>query len=134
MARTIKRRKKRKDAIFHEFGSGNITVFRRIVQEKLEEVTQEYGITFIVGKIKYNEKSATVAVEGIVRGGKPKMATDYELQAKIRGLKPLGTEIYVPGVGKGNIIGWKRRARKYPVIVEMKDGSGRYKVPEHYVV
>lgn len=140
MTRVIKRRKKKPSPVakkpipqhplFPQFDKTTLDRLRKLLNVKLGEITAEHCVRFTIGNMRYSEKNVRMQIEATISGGKTTSQSDYEKAQKLFNLQPLGSTIFSPMRGNCKIVGYKSRARKYPIIVEANDGK-RYRMPRH---
>ena len=98
------------------------------MQEAMKDVAERHSININQsGNISFTENNFKVKFEVIANGGKDKMAEDYEKAEKIYDLPPLNSVITVHG-DSFETVGFKPKAKKFPIIVKSRDNEKLYKM------
>ena len=116
---------------------------RKEINKKLKPLEMTYGIKISLGRsIKFDSVSFRVRLEGTLlspSGGESADAVHFKSLCWVHGLKPsdFGREITFPAYGKfpgrkGRITGINTRAKKYPILVTLEDGT-KIKNAAHFV-
>lgn len=119
-----------------EFDRQNLKPLRQDIDKALKAVAEKYGLSLMLGNIRFNESSATCKLEARVteKTGEPTMAADFRALAPTYGLE--SSLLYQTVLMDGKfykIVGLKPRNRKYPIIATRVDTGKRYKFPASVV-
>jgi hypothetical protein len=106
---------------------------RKEIAEKLKPLEITYGIKFNLGRIRFDEVSFRGKLEGTLltpSGGDSSDAILFKNKCHYYGLQPsdFGKEVKLPRYSKfpgrrGKISGINTRAKKYPIIITLEDGT-----------
>jgi hypothetical protein len=106
---------------------------REALEEALGGFGEHFNVEVNIGRTRYGRESVTMLVEfalpredGVANNEE---ARDFRRQAPMHGIKAdvLGTTIKLTTGEEAEVVGWNRRAIKYPVTVKTRDGT-RYKL------
>ncbi len=91
---------------------------RKVIQDKLNEVGTELGLTIELGGISYTDTDFTIKIKARLEGALSQEGRDYEVYKILKGLPDLGTE-FITDKGHTMIItGYRTRAKKRPVLLK----------------
>jgi len=98
---------------------------RMSLEKALKVVEEEFGMEIRVKSISYGEDNFHCKIEGLEVGAESAEAKCYRRMAT-SDIPPLGSKILLQGT-EFTVLGWKRRAPKWPIIIEDNTG-GRFKI------
>lgn len=111
-----------------QFTGTSLNLVQSSIERALKTVTEETGVAFAVGKIKYSPSNATITIQGTVDGADTLEQQEYEINMSHLLLPPFGSVIDIRGT-LYETVGYKSKNRKYPVICLNKENGKRYKFP-----
>lgn len=113
-------------------------VLRDSMQEALESVSKEHGVSINIGRCTFSSDNASFKVEVSDVSGDgmvlTREANDFQVLARAYGLKPsdLGRKFLGPAGKTYRICGANPKARGFPIIAEDEKGKP-YKFPAYVV-
>lgn len=111
-----------------EFNKTTLKDFRTELDDVLAKYGKKIGVELTAGGIRYGTNSVTVKVEGLLVGAQSPEAAAVAMFTTFKE----NDIIKVAQLGEVKIVGYNRRARKYPYVVETLKGA-RYKLSETQV-
>jgi len=111
-----------------EFNKATLNEFRTELDALLEKFEKKSGVELKSKAIRYGSNTITVKVEGKIVGTKSKYAQALEMLTNFEE----NDVIRINQLGEVKIIGYNTRGRKYPFIVQAKDGK-QYKLSQFQV-
>jgi len=102
------------------------------VRAELEAVLSKFekkGLKFELGTMRYGEKSFSVKLEALVAGSQSKVAAALEAFTTFKE----NDIIKIKQLGEVKLVGFNRRAKKYPYMVEVVSSGKPYKLSESHV-
>jgi hypothetical protein len=132
MARKITRRKTPLD--LQPLTQETLRTIHEDIDEHLEIIGKERGITFTLGGFNYDPYygNFTVKLDGVMKGGQSREETIYENNAPILKLPKIRTVFDYKG-SKYKIIGYKVRGTKQPILTEQIGTGKKYTFAIHTV-
>jgi len=115
------------------FTRTNLDDLRGDLNAVLEKYGKQAGIEFNIGNISYNDHKADIKIEAMLPDDNEEFVTEegraYNVYAKMDGITiPLNAIVRSSSLGRVKMVGYKRRNRKYPYIVEQVSTGTRYKL------
>ena len=110
-------------------------VFRKEIQEKLDEYAKEKGVQINIGNITYDSVSFVAKVKVVLAGNKEEAERlEFEKIASLFGLKKedYGKKIKLRILGEEveyKLIGLRPKSHKFPLIAKKEGHDGRFKLP-----
>jgi len=98
---------------------------RAAMEEAMVTIGETFGMSIRVKAISYGDDDFRCKIEGLSKGAESLDARCYRQRAEFEGLPPLGSRILLQDK-EFTITGWKKRASKYPILVESSEGT--YKI------
>lgn len=103
---------------------------RDAINENLEEIGKELGVTFHAGNASYSDTSVTFKIECVLEGV-DKAKENFERDCDLFHLPESTYQAEFKHNGSTWILqGVKPRATKYPILASKKGQDGNYKLPE----
>ena len=108
-----------------------LDILRHEIQEALADVEARHGVRFKLGSMTYNQTYFRATLECNVKGTLTREQQEYDRKAAYHNLPPRGAAVKCEGKVY-EIIEWKTRSSKYPIILKDLDGR-RIKVTVNYL-
>jgi len=102
-----------------------LKVLRIKVANALQAVTDEMGVKFDLGNIRFSPSTFTAKMEGSLINATSKRISDYDMFKTVYNLPDLGTVITL-GTKKYEVSGFKASARKNNVLIKQLGSSKEY--------
>ena len=114
-----------------EFTRSNIRVLRTRLERALEEIAEDYGITFEVGSMRFNaDECSTKITAHNAEDMSDVRREQFDGNCFVLGIKPEAYGATFQSRGKTyKITGLKPRSPKFPVIAEDVRSGSSYKFP-----
>lgn len=118
MGRKIKRRTKPVHTQFDEINTATLGLFRYRLEQAFKEIGKEFGLTIKAKSMTYHPTSFTGRYEAHLADAPSPAARHYTDRCEHLGLPKLGAIVTASNGKQYKIVGWNKRARKRPVLVE----------------
>jgi hypothetical protein len=112
-----------------QFDNNTLKVIRTKLDIKLQELSEELGITIESKNFSYSANEVSMKLEANINGAMTKEMSAVELYSEMEfGIKlECGHTFDCGNLGEVKLVAYKTRSRKYPWVVEKTNGS-RYKL------
>ena len=112
-----------------QFDNNTLKAIRTKLDIKLQELSEELGITIESKNFSYSSNEVSMKLEASINGAMTKEMSAVELYSEMElGVKlECGHTFDYRNLGEVKLVAYETRSRKYPWVVELKNGS-RYKL------
>jgi hypothetical protein len=123
------------------FDRTKVKLIRNRINETLESLGEELGITFEAGNASFSEKNGNFKLNMVIGSGEEASensaeAEDFRRHAVLWGLSPddLGKTVTNFDGDQFVIVGAKPRSKKYPILAQKISDGKTYKLPVNMVL
>ena len=113
---------------FTKFDKPGLRLLRTEIDFALAKIGETYGISLTAGNASFNASTVTFKLEGSLLNESGEAETKEMIELKSFYPHLVGKEVTLSRGTKGKIVGYSRRAKKYPFILETP--KGLFKITE----
>lgn len=113
---------------FTKFDKPGLRLLRTEIDFALAKIGETYGISLTAGNVSFNADTATFKLDCVLINSEGVGVTKEMLDLKAYFPQLVGKEISLSPSLKGRLVGYSRRAKKYPFL--LRTTKGIYKITE----
>ena len=114
------------------FDRNQVRTVNEEIKSALEAIAAKHGISFRMGNIRYNNSNFNAKFEMAVVGETgeaiTKEATDFNRYRALKGINAVLGDLVVMSGARYEVVGYKARSSKYPILVKSLDDGKTYKI------